>query len=58
MTPRLIAGGALAVLLLAGNVQATDPLKSGPQVGSKNNKSGFLPQHVTGPTAGQRLCPV
>jgi hypothetical protein len=58
MTPRLIATALLAAVLLGGNVQADDPLKSGPPVGARNNRSGFYPQHVTGPTAGQRLCPV
>ena len=58
MTPRLIASAALAVLLLAGSGQATDPVKSGPQVGEENNRRGFRPQFITGPTAGQRLCPV
>jgi hypothetical protein len=56
MTPRLIASAALAVLLLGGIVQAEDPLKSGPPVGAKNNRRGFLPQFVTGP--GERRCPV
>ncbi len=58
MTSRLIASAALAALLMGGNVRAEDPLKSGPQVGAKNNRSGFLPQFVTGPLAGQRRCPV
>jgi hypothetical protein len=56
MTPRLIASVAVAVLLLGGNVQAEDPLKSGPQVGAKNNRRGFVPRYVTGP--GERRCPV
>ena len=55
MTARLIAGAVLAAVLL-GNVQADDALKSGPQVGAKNNRSGFRPQFVTGP--GERRCPV
>jgi len=58
MTPRLIASAAVAVLLLSGDVQAQDPLKSGPPVGAKNNRRGFFPQHITGPTAGKHLCPV
>jgi hypothetical protein len=57
MPARLIACAALAVLL-GGNALAQEPLKSGPPVGAKNNRSGFLPQHVAGPTAGKRLCPV
>ena len=58
MTARLIAGAALAVVLLGGTVQAEDPLKSGPPVGAGNDRSGFRPQFVTGPSAGQNLCPV
>ena len=58
MTPRLIASAALAVLLLGGDVPAQPPLKSGPPVGAKNNRRGFIPQFVTGPYAGQRRCPV
>ncbi len=57
MMPRLIASVAFVGLLL-GSVQALEPLKSGPPVGARNNRSGFFPQHVTGPTAGKRLCPV
>ena len=55
MSPRLIAGTALAIML-AGNVLADNPLKSGPPVGARNNRSGFRPQFVTGP--GERRCPV
>ena len=58
MTPRLIAGAALAVLLLGGDVQAEEPLKSGPPVGTPNNRGRFEPQFVTGPFAGQDRCPV
>jgi len=58
MIPRLIASTALAALLLGGNVQAEEPLKSGPQAGENNNRRGFVPQFVTGPFAGQRRCPV
>ena len=58
MTPRLIGGAALAVLLLGGSVLAGDPLKSGPAVGAANDRQGFYPQWVTGPSAGQRRCPV
>jgi hypothetical protein len=56
MTPRLIVSAALAAVLLGGNVQADNPLKSGPQVGARNDRSGFRPQFVTGP--GQPRCPV
>jgi hypothetical protein len=58
MTPRLLAGAALAVLLLGGAARADDPLKSGPPVGADNDRSGFKPQFVAGPSAGQKLCPV
>jgi hypothetical protein len=58
MSPRLIASAALAALLLGGNVSAEDPLQSGPPVGAKNNRNGFYPQWVTGPSAGERRCPV
>jgi hypothetical protein len=56
VAPRFIVCAALAALLLGGAVQAEDPLKSGPPVGAKNNRSGFRPQFVTGP--GERRCPV
>jgi hypothetical protein len=62
MTARLIVSAALVALLLGGDVPAKDParppLHSGPPVGAKNNRSGFFPQFVTGPCAGQNLCPV
>ena len=58
MTPRLMAGAALAALLLAGAGLADPPLKSGPPVGARNNRTGFYPQYVAGPGTGQRRCPV
>ena len=58
MSPRLLAGGAFAFLVLAGPVQADAPLRSGPPVGAANDRGGFRPQWVTGPCAGKRLCPV
>ena len=58
MIPRLMAGAALAAVLLGGHVQAEDLLKSGPQVGAENDRRGFRPQFVAGPSAGQSLCPV
>jgi len=48
----------LAIILLCGRVQAADPLKSGPQVGAKNDRSGFVPKFVAGAGAGERMCPV
>lgn len=57
MIPRIIASAAFATILL-GNVQAGDPLKSGPPAGTPNNRSGFRPQFVTGPSTGQSRCPV
>jgi hypothetical protein len=41
-----------------GNVRAEAPLKSGPPVGTENDRSGFRPQFVSGPCTGRRLCPV
>ncbi len=58
MTGRLLAGAALAVLLLGGSSQAETLLKSGPPVGADNGRSGFKPQFITGPSAGKNLCPV
>jgi len=58
MVLRSLAGAAVTFLMLAGPMQADSPLRSGPQVGSANNRSGFLPQWVSGPTAGKQLCPV
>jgi hypothetical protein len=56
---RLILNCAVcAVLLIAGAIHANPPLKSGPQVGSANDRDGFTPKWVTGPCAGKRLCPV
>ncbi len=49
----------LAVALLGGSVLAADDgLKSGPQVGAGNDRRGFYPQWVSGPSAGERRCPV
>ncbi len=58
MSTRLLAGAACAFLLLAGSMPANSPLRSGPPVGSPNNRDGFFPNWVTGPGAGKRLCPV
>ena len=58
MTRRLIASAAFAILLLGGAMQAQTPLKSGPPVGAENDRRGFRPQFVTGPSAGKNLCPV
>jgi len=58
MPQRIIASAAFAVLLLGGNARADEPLKSGPQVGEENDRRGFYPQWVTGPSAGKRRCPV
>jgi hypothetical protein len=41
-----------------GNVRAEAPLKSGPPVGAENDRSGFRPQFVAGPSTGRSLCPV
>lgn len=58
MTPRFLACATLASLLLGGALQAENSLKSGPPVGAENDRRGFFPQWVTGPSAGKRLCPV
>jgi hypothetical protein len=58
MAPRFLAGAACAILLLAGPMQADGPLRSGPPAGSRNDREGFCPKWVTGPCAGDRLCPV
>jgi hypothetical protein len=53
-----ITAAALAALLVAGPGPTLEPLKSGPQVGADNDRSGFKPKFVVGPSAGQNLCPV
>jgi hypothetical protein len=58
MSPRLIVCTALGALLLASSGLAEDSLKSGPQVGERNNRRGFYPNWIAGPAAGQRRCPV
>ena len=58
MSVRLLASAAVTTCLLAGFAPAWEPLRSGPQVGAKNNRNGFFPKHVAGPAAGARLCPV
>ena len=58
MLLRSLAGAAVTFLMLAGPMQADGPLRSGPQVGSPNNRNGFFPNWVSGPTAGKSLCPV
>jgi hypothetical protein len=58
MTSTLFASTVLAALLITGPFPAELPLKSGPPVGAKNNRGGFLPQLVAGPGAGERRCPV
>jgi hypothetical protein len=58
MSSRRITGAALVVLLLVGSGRAWDPLRSGPQVGAKNNLNGFFPQFVAGPGTGEQRCPV
>jgi hypothetical protein len=61
MSARLIVCATLGALLLTSSGLAETPLtplKSGPQVGDRNNLRGFFPNWVTGPAAGQRRCPV
>jgi hypothetical protein len=58
MSRSLLAGVACSRLALAGDLNAGEPLRSGPPVGSANDREGFCPKWVTGPCAGKRLCPV
>jgi hypothetical protein len=58
MPPRILTGAVCALLLLTSPALAGGPLRSGPPVGSANDRQGFLPQWVSGPCAGKRLCPV
>lgn len=58
MKASFIAGAAFAAFLLASNTFADEALKSGPQVGQRNNRGAFYPNLVTGPGAGERRCPV
>jgi hypothetical protein len=44
---------SMALALVAGG-----DLKSGPPVGADNDRRGFKPELVAGPSTGQRLCPV
>jgi hypothetical protein len=54
----LLTGVACSLLVFAGDLIATEPLRSGPPIGSPNDRDGFTPKWVTGPCAGKRLCPV
>ncbi|MFO0969719.1 MAG: hypothetical protein U0793_29525 [Gemmataceae bacterium] len=58
MATRLLVSGACAFFMFAGALRADPPLRSGPQVGERNNRGGFCPNWITGPCAGKRLCPV
>ncbi|MCI0376895.1 MAG: hypothetical protein L0215_04770 [Gemmataceae bacterium] len=58
MSTRLLAGAACAFLILTSATDANGHFRSGPPVGSPNNRDGFFPNWVTGPCAGKRLCPV
>ena len=49
---------SLGALVASELGQAEDPLKSGPPVGTRNNRGGFYPQFVAGPGSGERRCPV
>jgi hypothetical protein len=50
----ILTGASVAAVLLAGSVLTAAELKSGPQEGQK--VTPFNPLHVTGSTAGQKLC--
>ena len=54
----LVSTACLVVALVGGDLKAKMPLRSGPAVGTENERSGFRPTFVAGPSAGQRLCPV
>jgi hypothetical protein len=56
MSLRFVAGPVLAAVLFGSVLYAEEPLKSGPAVGARNNRSGFVPKYVSGP--GQPRCPV
>jgi hypothetical protein len=58
MNRYLLAGVACSLLVLAGDLIAQAPMKSGPQAGDRNNRRGFSPTWVTGPCSGKHLCPV
>jgi hypothetical protein len=48
----------LGPALLVGGIPELPPLKSGPAVGTQNNRSGFFPTYVAGAFTGQQRCPV
>jgi len=58
MPRSLLAAVTCSVLVLTADLNASEPLQSGPPVGAKNNRRGFTPKWITGPCAGQHLCPV
>lgn len=58
MSRILLAGVTCSLLVLVGDLNADEPLRSGPPVGAANDRRGFSPKWVTGPCAGKRLCPV
>jgi hypothetical protein len=53
MNHRTLSGTVLAALLV-GSALATEPTKSGPQVGKQ--PGAFNPLHLTGPDAGTKNC--
>lgn len=57
MNARFFAA-ALVTVVFASTGFAQETLKSGPQVGERNNRGAFFPNHVFGPGAGERRCPV
>ena len=57
MHARLFACAAIVAVAFTGAALADEPLKSGPQVGARNNRGGFHPRHVTGRAAGEHVCP-
>jgi len=55
---RCVLAGVACSFLVYADLNAVEPLRSGPPVGAANNRSGFSPKWVTGPCAGKHLCPV
>ncbi len=55
MTPRMVAGSALAATLFLGVALAAD-LESGPQVGKAARPAPFNPLHCNGPDNGKKVC--
>jgi hypothetical protein len=55
MTPRIVAGSALAATLFLGVALAAD-IQSGPQEGQNARPAPFNPLHCNGPDNGKKVC--